>query len=71
MGMCFTSEHHSSFCSSEEGPVPDVVERMTALAFIQKYSKNGEQSVVPGTMKPEEKAVALTQETGLARGNIY
>lgn len=35
---------------------------MTALGFIQKYSKNGIQSVASGTMKGEEKAVALTQE---------
>ena len=48
-----------------------MVERMSALAFIQKYSKNGEQSVVSGTMKPEENVVALTQETGLARRSIY
>lgn len=48
-----------------------MVERMTALAFIQKYSKNGEQFIVSGSMKTEEKVVALTQETGLARGNIY
>lgn len=37
---------------------------MTTLAFIQKYSKNREQSVASLviTIKPEEKVVAFIQE---------